>query len=187
MKTKKTIYIFIILIIIGCLFLLVGNKNNSNAEEVDLYYVNMKDDFEFEKNTKYFIDSSHIEIVGDYFYSKTTGGKGRTKEYYYNAKITNKYNQEYYIILKLNSGARTNMLNGNLKDESGVVYEVNSKIKDKQIESLGYKGKYADVYSIYLGMSSDTGLQLIGVSCIATGIICMIIVGVQSKKHKNNN
>ena len=181
MKTKKLMFIFIIFIIIGTI-LLVPRYNNK--EKVDLYNVKMDDDFEFEKNTEYFIDSSHVEIIGEHFYFKTTGSKAKSTVYYYNAKVTNKYNQEYYIIVYLNSAARTNMLKGNLKDISGSVCQVNSKIKDRQMNSLGSIAKNAKVYNMYLGVSVNTGIQLIGVSFIFTGVICMIIVVVQSKKHK---
>lgn len=189
MEFKKLIILFIIFFIIGIIFFQIGNTNN--GEKIDLFYVDMNSNFSFEKDIEYFIDSSHIEIIGDYFYKnriKDTANNNNTTDFYYNAKVTNVYNQEYYIIVVLNDGARTNMFNGNLKNSEGIIYEIDDKIQKLQIQSLENSGvnDYENIYSIYLGVSIFNMFKIIGGCFILTAIICTLIFGIQKIKKINN-
>ena len=180
--------ILFIIIIIGIVLLIIGNINT--LEKRDLYYEDIQNISDFKDNVEYFLDSSHVEVIGRYFYTKSFSTKNRKQtRYYYNVKVTNSKNQVYYMIMTLNDGARTNMEKGELKNLSGTIRNVSDVIKNNQISSLEKKGitDSEKIYAIYLDFPSNEAMKILGIIFIITGLIGFIIYAVQviRKIHKN--
>lgn len=181
MKRIITLIAFVIFLIIGIILLIIGNTNK--IEKRDLYYEDIKGFSDFRNNVEYFIDLSHVEVMGRYFHTKSFSTKGRkSTRYYYNVKITNSKNQEYYMIMALNEGAKINMEKGELRDFSGTIHTVSNVIKDNQISSLEKKGitDKNKIYSIYLDVPAYETMKIIGIAFIIVSIfnifVCIILI-----------
>ena len=180
MKKIISIIFIILSLVVGIILLIIGNTNT--LEKRDLYYENIQSFSDFKNNVEYYIDSSHVEVLGRYFHTKSYTAKNKKNtRYYYNVKITNAKGQEYYMIMALNEGAKVNMENGELKNMSGVIKTVDSVIKNNQISSLEKKGitDKNKIYSIYLDVPAYEAMKIVGIAFIIVSIINTIVLVIQ--------
>lgn len=187
MKKIITIILFIVMLMIGIVLVIMGNINT--LEKRDLYYEDIHSISDFKNNIEYHLDSSHIEIIGRYFHTKSFSSKNHKQtRYYYNVKVTNSKNQHYYMIMELNEGARINMEKGELRNLSGTIRNVSDVIKNNQISSLEKKGitDNKNIYSIYLDVPSNEAMKIVGISFIITSIISsvMYVISIIRKVRK---
>ena len=172
-KLKILAPVLIGVAVIGLILFLIGNYITEN--KIDLYNVDFKN-FEFKKNQPY---KYEVEIVGDYFYKKSSYGKyNHDIYYYYNAKLKNKYNDNIYVVYEMNEGARINMNKD--KDytfsNSGVIKSISSKMEDSYNDSLNNISKDALTYDIYFTFTAKSILIMMGILFMIFPIFMMIFV-----------
>ena len=109
-KIKKMLPVSIFILIIGLILLLISIIIPEN--KIDLYNVDFKN-FSFKKNQTY---KYEVEIIGNYFYKKSSHSKyNNGSRFYYHAKLKNKYSNDIYVVYELNDGGRINMIKENNK------------------------------------------------------------------------
>ena len=163
--------------------------NGINEQNIDLYDVDFKS-FKFEEGKVY---KGEVEIIGDYFYKESKHSNKRTTNYYYyNAKLKNKYNDEIYVVERLNDGARTNMIKSGDKtfEFTGVIVKNSNKIKNAQLQSLNLYDE-SNVFNIRFDASPKEILRRIGILSIASSVIFVVIVyplaTLVNKKNSEKN
>lgn len=175
-KKKNLIKISLTLVILGIIVLLVSNF--VDKKKINLYDVDFTN-FEFEEGQVY---TGEVEIIGDYFYTKTHHVTKHPDEhyYYYNAKLKNKYDDNIYVVKRLNTGGRINMIKSGEKTFkfTGVIKNNTSEMTDKQLSSLNklININTAKVFNLSFNITTQTFLQLAGVALIATSIVLVVIV-----------
>ena len=174
-KVKMMLPVSIFILVVGLILVLISSMITEN--KIDLYEVDFKD-FGFKKNQAY---KYEVEIIGDYFYREDHyDAESRSEHYfYYHAKLKNKYNDNIYVVYKLNDGARTNMIkeNKNTFTGSGVIKNISSKMETSYQNSLSnINSNGAETYNLYFVESAKTRMFAFGVLFMVFPIFINLVI-----------